>query len=134
MPILIVQKDRAAVHASLDNMHRNAGQFQTWLTRTVGPPAQEEDLSLPGVMQTRYQTSPCGPVRSARLITSVPFCLFSLLRAFCVFDATCRPRGVGQALADGSCLTLARNLAHIARRSARADDAGAVKTWGYLRT
>lgn len=38
-----------------------------------------------------------------------------------------RPRGVGQVLADGTCLTLARTLAHIARRSARADDAGAVK-------
>ncbi|WP_218617137.1 hypothetical protein, partial [Xanthomonas oryzae] len=37
-------------------------------------------------------------------------------------------------LADGTSLTLARTLARAARRSARADDIGALKTWGYLRT
>ncbi|AXM40584.1 hypothetical protein BRN51_15565 [Xanthomonas oryzae pv. oryzae] len=35
-------------------------------------------------------------------------------------------------LADGTSLTLARTLARAARRSARADDIGALKTWGYL--
>ncbi|MEC5115925.1 hypothetical protein, partial [Xanthomonas oryzae] len=40
----------------------------------------------------------------------------------------------GQVLADGTSLTLARTLARAARRSARADDIGALKTWGYLST
>ncbi|MEA9555495.1 hypothetical protein VC273_06030 [Xanthomonas nasturtii] len=39
----------------------------------AGPPAQEEDLKLTGATQTRYQTSPRGPVRPVRLITSIPF-------------------------------------------------------------
>lgn len=33
MPIPVVQGDRAPIHASLDDMHRDAGQFQTRLTR-----------------------------------------------------------------------------------------------------
>lgn len=41
MPIPVVPEDRAPIHASLDDMHRNAGQFQTRLTRHGGPPVQE---------------------------------------------------------------------------------------------
>ncbi|CAD2243676.1 hypothetical protein [Xanthomonas arboricola] len=73
MPILIVQEDRAPIHASLDDMHRNAEQFQTRLTGMAGPSAQEEDLSLTGAMQTCYQTTPRGPVRLVRLLPPSPF-------------------------------------------------------------